>query len=103
MQHAKRNIDQSTRKHVRKELPSYMKKLYSKSIRLVKIVQFAFFPCQWIHAKRQTQFKSCYGKLICYGCIFAIDEEGRRRGKIGLCAFCREPDPISEEEQPYEQ
>ena len=47
----------------------------------------------------QTQFKSCCGKLICVGCIFAMAEEGRGRGKIGLCAFCRKPNPSSQEER----
>ena len=49
MHHAKRNIDQSIRKHVRDELPSYTMKNYysnhSKSLHLLRIVQSAFFPC----------------------------------------------------------
>ena len=48
---------------------------------------------------RQTTFKSCCGKLICQGCIYAMDEEARGRGKIGLCAFCREPYPSSDREE----
>jgi len=36
-------------------------------------------------------FKSCCGKLICCGCIHAMDEEACGRGKIEFCAFCREP------------
>ena len=48
--------------------------------------------------ERQATFKSCCGKTICSGCIFAINEEARGRGKIGLCAFCREPKPSSVEE-----
>ena len=46
----------------------------------------------------QTVFKSCCGKLICDGCIFAMQEEARGRGKIDLCAFCRKPAPRSDEE-----
>ena len=46
----------------------------------------------------QTTFKSCCGKRICHGCIYAMKQEARGRGKIGLCAFCREPNPISDEE-----
>ena len=49
--HAKRNIDQSIRKHVRDELQSYMMNNYSKSILLKKIVQYAFYPCDWIRVK----------------------------------------------------
>ena len=47
----------------------------------------------------QTTFKSCCGKIICNGCIYAMDEEARGRGKIELCAFCREPNPSSDEER----
>ena len=28
-----------------------------------------------------------------------MSEEARGRGKIGLCAFCREPNPTSEEDE----
>ena len=48
--------------------------------------------------ERQAIFKSCCGKLICNGCIYAMREEARGRGEIGLCAFCREPKATSEEE-----
>jgi hypothetical protein len=44
-QHAKRNTDQSIRKHVREELLNYTMKLYSKSTHLLMIVQYAFYPC----------------------------------------------------------
>ena len=44
----------------------------------------------------RTVFNSCCGKLICKGCIVAMDEEAG--GAVGLCAFCREPTPTSEEE-----
>ena len=50
----------------------------------------------------QAVFKSCCGKVICNGCIYAMREEARERGKIGLCAFCRELAPTgsnSEEEE----
>ena len=46
MQHVKRNIDQSIRKHVRDEWLNYTMKLYSKNIHLVKSVQYAFYPYQ---------------------------------------------------------
>ena len=39
----------------------------------------------------QTMFQSCCGKIICNGCILAMIEEAHGRGKIGLCAFCRNP------------
>ena len=45
-----------------------------------------------------TVFKSCCGKSICCGCIYAMGEEARGRGKINLCAFCRVPNPSSAEE-----
>ena len=42
----------------------------------------------------QTTFKSCCGKVICNGCIYAMREEARERGgTIGICAFCRELAP----------
>ena len=47
----------------------------------------------------QTTFKACCGKIICSGCIYAMREEARGRGKIGLCAFCREPNNCSDEEE----
>ena len=45
----------------------------------------------------QSSFSSCCGKIICCGCIVAINEEARGRGKINLCAFCREPYSSSDE------
>jgi hypothetical protein len=42
MLHAKRSIDQSIKKHVRNELLNYTINNYSRSLHLVKIVQFAF-------------------------------------------------------------
>ena len=45
----------------------------------------------------QTNFQSCCGKNICMGCIHAMFEEASRRGKKGLCAFCRVPTLTSEE------
>ena len=47
----------------------------------------------------QTTFQPCCGKVICAGCIFAMAEEARGRGKIGLCAFCRTPNPTTEEDE----
>ena len=47
----------------------------------------------------QITFSSCCGKLICNGCILAIAKEVRGRGKVELCAFCREPNPGSSEEE----
>ena len=51
----------------------------------------------------QTQFKSCCGKLICYGCIYGMAEEEIRRGKkkeeVGMCAFCRTLRASSDEEE----
>ena len=46
----------------------------------------------------KTTFESCCGKVICNGCIHAMIEEAHRRGEIGLCPFCRKPNPTSEEE-----
>ena len=47
-------------------------------------------------------FHSCCGKLICYGCIHAMNMEDIKKGKEWekhLCAFCRTPRPNSDEEQ----
>ena len=42
-----------------------------------------------------STFKSCCGKCICNGCIYAMKmSEGK-----DLCAFCRTPPPSSEEER----
>ena len=44
-------------------------------------------------------FKSCCGKIICNGCIYAMDVEALGRSKDTLCAFCREPIATSDEEE----
>ena len=42
-------------------------------------------------------FKSCCGKTICHGCIWAMaiqdaaKRDKNREAKVGLCAFCRAP------------
>jgi len=47
-----------------------------------------------IHADQIT-YKSCCGKTICDGCIYAMDvSEGK-----DLCPFCRIPPPSSDEDQ----
>ena len=46
----------------------------------------------------ESIFKSCCGKIICDGCIYAMREESLGRGKIDLCAFCRTPTATSYEE-----
>jgi len=38
-----------------------------------------------------TTFKSCCGKVICNGCLYGVNEEAFKRGKIQLCAYCRSP------------
>ena len=40
------------------------------------------------------KYKSCCGKMICSGCIHAVE----KRDGVGLCPFCRTPAPTSEEE-----
>ena len=47
---------------------------------------------------RESMFQSCCGKLICFGCIYAMEKEARGRGKRGplYCAFCRALPPTSE-------
>ena len=48
---------------------------------------------------KQAAFHSCCGKIICVGCMYAMKEESRGRGKIeSLCAFCRTPAPSPDEE-----
>ena len=36
------------------------------------------------------KYKSCCGKDICSGCLFAV---AKRDGGVGLCPFCRTPGP----------
>ena len=42
---------------------------------------------------KESLFKSCCGKIICNGCIYAMKTSG---GK-DLCAYCREPAPANHE------
>ena len=46
-----------------------------------------------------TFFKTCCGKRICCGCMYAMSAESRGRGKVVLCAFCRKPPSRSPEEE----
>ena len=41
------------------------------------------------------KYRVCCGKIICSGCIHAVEE---RDGGVGLCPFCRTPSPTAEEE-----
>ena len=40
------------------------------------------------------KYKSCCGKTICSGCIYAVE---KRDGGVGLCPFCRTPTPTAKE------
>ena len=40
------------------------------------------------------KYRACCGKIICSGCIHAVE---KRDGGVGLCPFCRAPTPASEE------
>ena len=40
------------------------------------------------------RYRSCCGKVICSGCIYAVE---KRDGGVGLCPFCRTPAPDPEE------
>ena len=42
-----------------------------------------------------SRYKSCCGKLICSGCIYAVRF---RDGDVGLCPFCRTPAPTLDKE-----
>ena len=42
-----------------------------------------------------SRYRSCCGKIICSGCIYAVE---KRDGGVGLCPFCRTPAPTSGEE-----
>jgi len=42
-----------------------------------------------------SKYKTCCGKMICSGCIHAVEI---RDGGVGLCPFCRIPTPSSGEE-----
>ena len=50
----------------------------------------------------EIMFKVCCGKHICCGCMHAQCKEDIRRGKdikeIGVCPFCRAPQPQTDEE-----
>ena len=39
------------------------------------------------------KYKGCCGKIICSGCIYAVE---KRDGGVGLCPFCRTPTPTPE-------
>ena len=45
----------------------------------------------------QVTLQACCGKVVCAGCIYAMIEEAHGRGKLDLCAFCREPNQTSDE------
>ena len=38
-----------------------------------------------------STFKSCCGKVICNGCMNAVNQDFHSRGKTPLCAYCRSP------------
>ena len=40
------------------------------------------------------KYNSCCGKMICSGCIHAVE---KRDGGVGLCPFCRTPAPHTDE------
>ena len=40
------------------------------------------------------KYSACCGKMICSGCIHAVE---KRDGGVGLCPFCRTPAPTSDE------
>jgi hypothetical protein len=41
-----------------------------------------------------ARYRACCGKMICSGCIHAVE---KRDGGVGLCPFCRSPMPTAEE------
>ena len=41
-----------------------------------------------------SKYRSCCGKMICSGCIHAVE---KRDGGVGLCPFCRTPTPTPDE------
>ena len=47
----------------------------------------------------QVDFKSCCGKLICSGCMYAMIETAKTNKQKRLCAFCRMPSAKSVEEE----
>ena len=42
-----------------------------------------------------SRYRSCCGKIVCSGCIHAVEI---RDGGVGLCPFCRTPTPTTDEE-----
>src|SRR5210317_1312321 len=52
------------------------------------------------HDRGQITYHSCCCKqLICRDCIYAMDEEACGRGKVDLCAFCRNLGSTSDEDE----
>ena len=49
---------------------------------------------------RLSVFRECCGKSLCLGCVYAQLNENTMNGKqdMGTCAFCRTPDPKSNED-----
>ena len=43
------------------------------------------------------QYMTCCGKMLCSGCVYGV-ENIRRKAKVPLCAFCRTPAPVTDEE-----
>ena len=41
-----------------------------------------------------SKYRSCCGKTICCGCMYAVE---KRDGGVGLCPFCRTPAPTAKE------
>ena len=41
-----------------------------------------------------SKYSACCGKIICSGCIHAVE---KRDGGIGICPFCRTPSPATDE------
>ena len=45
-----------------------------------------------------TTYMACCGKVICRGCIYAVQKTRNRKRKATLCPFCRIPAPTSKVE-----
>ena len=58
----------------------------------IKDCDICMLPLPSIHTG--SKWKSCCGKVICSGCIHAVEV---RDGGVGLCPFCRTPTPTSVE------
>jgi len=91
MRRVKRNIDRNIRRHVKEEWLNYTKNNYSKRSSLRNALSVFY-----LYREEKRQKLSCHAvEKLCIGCIYAMLES---EGGKDLCAFCRTPPTLSNEE-----